>query len=279
MSNIPTSVPALTQFEFQDSKTVRAVIIEGEPWFVAADVCSVLEHTNTSVALSRLDDDENGVNIVYTLGGNQEMNIINESGLYSLILTSRKPEAKKFKKWATAEVLPAIRKSGQYVHPQAAAHPGAAPELFTNGDMQNLQRLIWLLTNNFRQAQAAVNAVWHDLRLITGSPAPRRFQIDHIPTIVNEMRRLFEITGALGEAIADAEHMVIRRILRNGESADKVLAEARAKLLSAAEADAREINGCLAYWRMGEAEINRFSRRELHGSGVSYGTQEPLPLH
>lgn len=100
-------------FNFGDYQ-VRTVIKEGEPWFVAKDVCSVLELTNNREAISRLDEDEKGVNTAYTLGGNQNLTIINESGLYSLILTSRKPEAKAFKKWVTSEVLPSIRKQGKY---------------------------------------------------------------------------------------------------------------------------------------------------------------------
>lgn len=87
----------------------------GEPWWVLADVCKVLEIAQPHHAASRLDDDEKDRAIVTTLGGSQEMTIINESGLYSLILTSRKPAAKRFKKWVTSEVLPAIRKTGGYM--------------------------------------------------------------------------------------------------------------------------------------------------------------------
>lgn len=86
----------------------------GEPWWVAKDVCEVLAISNSRDALNRLDDDEKGVVITDTLGGPQEMAIINEAGLYSLILTSRKPEAKEFKRWVTHEVLPSIRKTGGY---------------------------------------------------------------------------------------------------------------------------------------------------------------------
>lgn len=93
---------------------VRVVMRDGEPWFVAADVCAALDIANPRQAVSRLDDDEKGVRTVDTLGGPQEAAIINESGLYSLILTSRKEEAKRFKRWVTHEVLPAIRKTGGY---------------------------------------------------------------------------------------------------------------------------------------------------------------------
>ena len=94
------------------SQSVRVLMIDGEPWFVAADVLEVL--TLDRKALERLDSDEKGVSSIHTLGGPQKMTVINESGLYALILTSRKPEAKKFKKWVTSEVLPALRKRGHY---------------------------------------------------------------------------------------------------------------------------------------------------------------------
>lgn len=105
-------------FNFDDV-VVRAVIGEnGEPWFVATDVCKALEHSDTSMAVRRLDADEKGTSIVCTKSGDQRVLVINESGLYSLILTSRKPEAKRFKKWVTSEVLPAIRKTGSYSVPK-----------------------------------------------------------------------------------------------------------------------------------------------------------------
>ena len=94
---------------------MRAVTLDGEPWFVAADVCRALGLGNSSMAVSKLDDDEKGVITSDTLGGKQEMSTINEPGLYSLILRSRKPEAKAFKRWITHEVIPAIRKTGGYI--------------------------------------------------------------------------------------------------------------------------------------------------------------------
>lgn len=88
----------------------------GEPWWVLADVCKVLEIGNPSDAARRLDADEKyALDIIYPMGRTQTATIINESGLYSLILTSRKPSAKRFKKWVTSEVLPAIRKTGGYM--------------------------------------------------------------------------------------------------------------------------------------------------------------------
>lgn len=100
-------------FNFQNAP-VRTVIVDGQPWWVAKDVCEILGLGNPRSSLSRLEEDEKGVHTMDTLGGNQEMAIVNEPGLYSLIIRSRKNEAKVFKRWVTHEVLPSIRKTGSY---------------------------------------------------------------------------------------------------------------------------------------------------------------------
>lgn len=109
---------SLTVFQFE-SHEVRVVGTADNPWWVAADVCAVLEIKNTRNAYARLDDDEKDVRTVDTLGGKQDMVCINQSGLFSLILVSRKPQAKRFRKWVTSEVLPSIYKTGKYELPQA----------------------------------------------------------------------------------------------------------------------------------------------------------------
>jgi prophage antirepressor-like protein len=101
-------------FQFETSSPIRVVIIDGNPWFVLNDVADALGFDRGRDAARMLDDDEKGAHIMRTPGGDQELTVINESGLYSLIIKSRKPEAKKFKKWVTAEVLPSIRKTGSY---------------------------------------------------------------------------------------------------------------------------------------------------------------------
>ena len=113
----------LTIFENEQFGQVRTLNIDGEPWFVVVDVCRALEIANVSDAIKRLDEDEK-----MTLdsteghsgqrGGAQSMNVVNEPGLYTLVLGSRKPEAKTFKRWITHEVLPAIRKTGSYSTPK-----------------------------------------------------------------------------------------------------------------------------------------------------------------
>lgn len=98
-----------------EGKEVRTIAKSGEPWWVLKDVCEVLELSNSRMVAERLDEDEKGVSIVDTLGGKQELTVISESGLYNVILLSRKPEARRFKRWVTHEILPSIRKHGAYV--------------------------------------------------------------------------------------------------------------------------------------------------------------------
>lgn len=102
-------------FKNEQFGEIRTVVIDGEPWFVAVDVCRALEIVNSRDALTRIDEDEKGVVLTDTPGGKQEVTTVNEPGLYSLVLGSRKPEAKVFKRWITHEVIPSIRKNGGYI--------------------------------------------------------------------------------------------------------------------------------------------------------------------
>lgn len=113
-------------FTNEEFGEVRVEEIEGKPWFVAADVCRALDLGNSRQAITRLDEDEKGVTLNDTLGGKQEMTIINEAGLYALVLSSRKPEAKTFKRWITHEVLPSIRQHGMYAMDDLIENPDLA---------------------------------------------------------------------------------------------------------------------------------------------------------
>lgn len=117
----PAPMGNLQTFRFTDTLILRGFLRDGEPWFVAQDVAAALDYSVAKDMTRNLDDDEKGGQIVPTLGGDQEMTVINESGLYSAILKSRKPEAKAFKKWVTSEVLPSIRKTGSYTAPSATS--------------------------------------------------------------------------------------------------------------------------------------------------------------
>ncbi|MFT8795172.1 MAG: phage antirepressor [Acetobacter orientalis] len=121
-----------------EEHNVRVVTSDDQPWFVLADVCRVLEIVKPDRAASRLEDDEKGAHTMNTPGGRQTLTIINESGLYALILTSRKAAAKRFRKWVTGEVLPAIRKTGGYM----AAAPEETPEELALRAMTILQATV-----------------------------------------------------------------------------------------------------------------------------------------
>lgn len=153
------SAVALQSFGFGE-QLVRVVDREGGIWFVANDVCRALEINNSRQAVSRLEDDEKGVIISDTLGGQQEVTIISESGLYALIFRSRKPVAVTFRKWVTAEVLPAIRRTGRF--DLAANEDGVQPPTPEEADRADAWRAGLLLVREARivGGRAAARRAW-----------------------------------------------------------------------------------------------------------------------
>lgn len=130
----------LTVFNYETSE-VRTLEIDGEPWFVLKDVCEVLEISNHKNVATRLDEDEKGVHLMDTLGGAQNTTIINESGLYSVILRSDKPQAKPFRKWITSEVLPSLRKTGSYSMERKPLSPAEMFKLQAELNYEHEQKL------------------------------------------------------------------------------------------------------------------------------------------
>lgn len=124
--------PAIKIFNNAEFGEVRIFEKNGEPWFVGRDVCNILGYGNPRDAISRhIDEDDKGVVKSDTLGGNQNLTVINESGLYSLILSSKLPNAKRFKHWVTSEILPSIRKHGMYATDELLNNPDFAIQAFT----------------------------------------------------------------------------------------------------------------------------------------------------
>ena len=115
-------------FKNEQFGQIRVVERDGEPWFVAVDICGALDIANSRDALTRIDEDEKGVALTDTLGGEQEVAVVNEPGLYSLVLGSRKSEARAFKRWITHDVIPAIRKTGMYATPATVEAMLANPD-------------------------------------------------------------------------------------------------------------------------------------------------------
>ena len=135
-------------FQSDEFGSIRTVSIDGQPYFIGSDVANVLGYTNSRKAiLDHVDDEDKGVTKCDTLGGHQNMTIINESGLYSLVLSSKLPSAKRFKRWVTSEVLPAIRQTGGYI-PTA---PGMS-------DMEILSRAIQISQATIEQQKQQLEA-------------------------------------------------------------------------------------------------------------------------
>lgn len=152
-------------FQNEQFGSIRTVVQDGEPWFVAVDVCEALGHSNVSMALDRLDDDERSK---FNLGRQGEANVVNEPGLYTLILGSRKPEAKAFKRWVTHEVLPAIRKTGRY------ATPGSMTASLT--DMREAMNLMQDMLTDLKQMLPKNGSVNRVLEAkANGTLEPRHF--------------------------------------------------------------------------------------------------------
>ena len=141
------------------NQQVRTVTIDSEPYFVAKDVCVILGISNHNDAVGRLDDDEKRGSALPTPSGTQQMVVVNESGLYHLIFQSRKPEAKAFRKWVTAEVLPTLRRTGRYeVKPQPARKSVRYPR---RGELINAEilELLWLIGESLQQGDQTEIAI------------------------------------------------------------------------------------------------------------------------
>lgn len=150
--------------DFTDAETqvhIRAMLIDGEPWFVAKDVCHALGIENSRQALRRLDDDERNT-VISNDGnrGNPNLAVVNESGLYALILTSRKPEAKRFRRWVTSEVLPAIREKGFYsVFPETEDAAKLRLEARVAGQMSRIRSSVENLREPLPPGYGSVSAL------------------------------------------------------------------------------------------------------------------------
>jgi prophage antirepressor-like protein len=105
---------SISTFVFEEKTELNIILLDGEPWFIAVEICEILELTNPTVSLKGLDNDEKLTLEILRAGQKRKVNLINESGLYTLIMRSTKPQAKVFRKWVTSEVLPQIRKTGSY---------------------------------------------------------------------------------------------------------------------------------------------------------------------
>jgi prophage antirepressor-like protein len=166
---VPSSSTPLVFTFPETAQHVRSVMIDAQPWWVAADVCTVLEIGNPSQAVSYLDADERSSTLITSEGGqSRPANIINEPGLYSLILRSRKPQAKAFKRWITHEVIPSLRQTGSYSLTPAAP---ALPDMATPQGRMAVARMLLESTEReveltSRVAELEPKALVHDTLMV-----------------------------------------------------------------------------------------------------------------
>ncbi|HCE0849757.1 TPA: phage antirepressor protein [Acinetobacter baumannii] len=180
-------------FNFNQNEVRTIVKEDGEIWFVLSDVCSVLEIGNPSDAARRLDDDEVTLDIIE--GNHRPTNLVNESGLYSLVLTSRKPEAKQFKKWVTSDVLPSIRKNGGYISGQE----NDDPEIIMAKALQVANNVILRKTQELQQARAE-----RDHAITTKAEIGSRREATAMATASKFKRENEDLKQKLGESISFA---------------------------------------------------------------------------
>lgn len=182
-------------FQFKQQQDVRAVMIDGEPWFYAIDVCSAVSLSDTNKALLGLDDDEKREHEQYSGSGRKPL-LINESGLYSLILRSRKPEAKAFKKWVTAEVLPAIRKHGMYLHA-----PAMRPSL-TKDHWREIDRQMHRMLTSWAFGHASKNWIYNHMRVV--------FQVARFEDVpADQFEVVMQLLKSKEQACSDYVNMIL----------------------------------------------------------------------
>ncbi|MDD2267452.1 BRO family protein [Sulfuricurvum sp.] len=188
-------------FNYGD-KQIRVLTDEtnGDPLWVAKDVCDVLDLKDVNRSLSKLDDDEKGTQTLSTLGGNQKMAVITESGLYTLVLRSNKPEAKTFKRWVTHEVLPAIRRTGSY----SVVSPDMTNMFQSNERMMNdlADRQTKILRDAVDSMAMMIADTREDMRAVSRDVAALRLNVGTRLINAEERRTIYETITRRGIELA-----------------------------------------------------------------------------
>jgi prophage antirepressor-like protein len=194
----------LTPFAYVDGAELRSFLVDGEPWFVAADVARLLEYSATSAMTRRLDDEDKGVRDLHTPGGIQQMAIISEAGFYAAILGSQSAQAKAVKRWLTHDVLPSLRRTGSYsttpVHAIPSTYGEALRAAAAEFDRAESERAGRLEAERHAAELHAPASAWSHLAESTGdySVADAAKVLSRDPQINIGRGRLFSFMAAEG---------------------------------------------------------------------------------
>jgi anti-repressor protein len=201
---------AIQAFVFPETKHKVRVVIDkhGNSGCVAKDVCNVLGLDNVTWALKKLDEDEfSTAKVIDAMGREQETYVVNESGLYSLIMTSRKPEAKAFRKWVTAEVLPSIRKTGSYGH--------NSQQQFDPNDLDHVRGILAALSVQSIQDKETIEALKVETAKVTTRVIAAKTKLAAQTPVVNAYKRLAASEGSMNITVADKNLRMPPRELTN----------------------------------------------------------------
>lgn len=219
-------------------------MIDGEPWFCAADVCEALGYANARDAIAK-HCRAGGVakRDTPTSSGVQPLTFINEGNLYRLCIKSHKPEAQKFEAWVCDEVLPAIRKTGRYVAPTEAPQPQpTAREAISPRDHYAIARVVWLISDQFKHSSSWSQGVWYYLRHALNNPAPNPWYVDQLTDMAAHLRSLYANAHAVHELTRAIEAEACKRLLRKGDAPERVLADLNAKALDHLKGHAKQLD-------------------------------------
>lgn len=192
-------------FNFQESFQLRIIPIDGDPWFVAADLAVILEYRDANKVTRIVEADEKGSHNVGTLGGQQSLSILSEPGLYRVLSVSRSNRAKPFQRWLFHEVLPAIRKTGKYEQPQVAE------EYITHAQYHELKHLVYLIGNSFHYRHAAQWAAWATLRKKLFAESAAKIPVSRYEEARALLNNIQEAASAFKSAVMELETGFFKR--------------------------------------------------------------------
>ncbi len=261
--------------QFTPSFSIRIVIRDGEPWFVAKDVAQALGCAwNAKKTVGHVPDAWQGVASVSTRSGQQEVLVLCEPGLYFFLARLDKPKVLPLQKWLAGEVLPSIRKTGADMAKPAVA---PAPIFLTQQDMENLTRLVWIACHDQPLPDAWTQAVWACLRRAANCPAPKRFEVRHVLALTAEIRRILELAQVVRETHRMAGNALLRRVLKGHEAAQTVLADVQQKAVALLREERDDLAGLLDNWC--NHDISAFAERRGGRHHMNYQSGEIHPLN